>query len=944
MSATIDLARWRNTSVSSADGICSAFMVIERVFLGHERPALLSAADLLLTRHAAGSLADLRKVLVVVPGSRAGRRLLEVLVEVARTRELCLTPPTIVTVGTLPEHLYRPKRPFASELVQRLVWAETLSNAAPELLARVIPRPPSQDDRTRWLAYGDLLRRQHVELAADGLDFEDVVERGATLEGFTEQPRWRALQQLQQNYLDRLDALELWDIQTARLKAVEFQECRTDREIVLVGAVDLNVTLRQMLDQVADRVTALIFAPTDWDSRFDQQGCLIPSAWEQIELPIATAQVEVVEGPADQAEEVVRQLSSLAGRYRADEIVIGVPDEKLIPDLERRLALDGVTARWGPGESFGGTSPIRLLDAVASFLEHERYAEFAALVRHPDVGQWLARAHVASDWLERLDEYQNRHLPFRLSDELLGSSRNQDSWRQVGEAVRRLLGDLTHSAQSLNAWANPVWRLLTNVYGQRTLHSEVPADRVIYGVCERVREALVEQSRIPVAVMPQVSASQAIRWLLDEVRSATIPATMTTDSVEMLGWLELPLDDAPVLLVTSFNEGFVPESLNSDLFMPNALRQRLGLLDNARRYARDAYAVSVLVAARNFVQWIVGRRNHDGDPLAPSRLLFACDAETTAQRAQQFFQPREDRGRFRQDAARPSDPRRLEIPRPKPLATPITRLRVTAFCDYITCPYRFYLRHVERLEAVSDSLDELDGRGFGSLAHEVLRRFGSGPRRDSTDANAVRAALEQELDHCAADAFGRNPLPAVLVQVEQLRWRLRAFAEKQAAWSDQGWRIEFVETSAVGELGAQFDVDGEPFWLTGRIDRIDVHRTTGERVIFDYKTSDAGQSPKQTHQCRDGWIDLQLPLYRHLAVALGIVGPVKLGYIVLPKDTKATGFVIADWNSEELAVADEYAREVVRNIRCQRFFPPADPPPGFADEFGPICQDGVLDR
>jgi hypothetical protein len=69
-----------------------------------------------------------------------------------------------------------------------------------------------------------------------------------------------------------------------------------------------------------------------------------------------------------------------------------------------------------------------------------------------------------------------------------------------------------------------------------------------------------------------------------------------------------------------------------------------------------------------------------------------------------------------------------------------------------------------------------------------------------------------------------------------------------------------------------------------------------------------------------------------------------LGYILLPKDIAATGFVLADWNDEQLAAADEFARQVVRNIRLQKFFPPADPPPQFGAEFGPICQDGVLDR
>ena len=47
---------------------------------------------------------------------------------------------------------------------------------------------------------------------------------------------------------------------------------------------------------------------------------------------------------------------------------------------------------------------------------------------------------------------------------------------------------------------------------------------------------------------------------------------------------------------------------------------------------------------------------------------------------------------------------------------------------------------------------------------------------------------------------------------------------------------------------------------------------------------------------------------------------------------------------EELAQADETAREVIRKIRQQIFWPPADPPPAFSDELAPICQDHRLGK
>src|SRR5690606_2298173 len=104
------------------------------------------------------------------------------------------------------------------------------------------------------------------------------------------------------------------------------------------------------------------------------------------------------------------------------------------------------------------------------------------------------------------------------------------------------------------------------------------------------------------------------------------------DMVELLGWLDLPLDLAPAAVLTSLNEGVIPTSVNADLFLPNNLRRRLQLVDNQRRYARDAYALQALTASRPHVTLIVARRDPAGDPLMPSRLIFATDPETIARR------------------------------------------------------------------------------------------------------------------------------------------------------------------------------------------------------------------------------------------------------------------------------------------------------------------------
>ncbi|MCO6453748.1 MAG: PD-(D/E)XK nuclease family protein [Pirellulaceae bacterium] len=942
---------------------------MQQVFLGLDGPVLPRVADYLF-RQAARGPADLSDLLVVVPGRGAQRRLLELLVERSEGVEGRFHPPLVCTPGRLPEELYEPRRPFADDLVQRLVWVRALREVGGRWLEPLVPALPEASDMARWLELADMLRRLHTELAADGLDFQKVGERGAAISGFNESARWEALARVQEIYLAQLDALGLWDLQTARLKAIEYGECRTQRRVVLAGTVDMNLALRQMVDRVADRVTALVFAPEAWRERFDQHGCLRPAAWREVTLELPETCVSVVDRPADQAQEVARQVALLEGRYRADELTIGVPNEGLVPDVCRVLRQVGVPARWGPGSPILQTGPCRLLAAVADVLRGERASDVAALVRHPDIARWLQRQGVRGDWLTELDGYYQQYLPARLTGEWAGQDSDWPALKQAWKLLAGLLEPLrsgpggppaqpqpaqpqpaqsqpaqSQPARPLSAWSGPLLELLREIYGGRTCHLDDAVDRGVLRACQALVEALRSQEELPAELALELPVEQAVQLTLERISGQRVPPPDDPDAVEVLGWLELPWDDTPVLIVTGMNEGVVPEAVNADLFLPNALRAGLQLEDNDRRYARDAYSLSVLLATRREIRLIVGRRTAEGDPLLPSRLLLAAAGETVARRVRQYLRPNGAPPPPVPDGWR--ETHRLAdfpVPRPEPLPDPLTRLSVTDFRSYLACPYRFYLQRVLRLEPLRDDAEELDGGAFGTLLHEVLKQFGQGPKRDELSADAIRAELDELLDRYVPQFFVGPVRTTVLVQIEQLRLRLHAFAERQAAWAGSGWRIEHTEVPQPGGPGGELLVDGQPLELRGRIDRIDVHRETGERVILDYKSSDSGLQPDQTHRRGGQWVDLQLPLYRHLARGLELAGQPRLGYVLLPKDPAGGGFFLAEWTAEELQEADEVAWQVVRAVRQQRFWPPVLPPPDFSESVAPICQDGVFDN
>jgi ATP-dependent helicase/nuclease subunit B len=86
-----------------------------------------------------------------------------------------------------------------------------------------------------------------------------------------------------------------------------------------------------MLNQVIDRVTALISAPPALTDRFDAYGCIVAPAWQEGQIDLEAVDIAMVDSPSDQADAVVRTLACFNGAFAADDITIGVPDVRIVP-------------------------------------------------------------------------------------------------------------------------------------------------------------------------------------------------------------------------------------------------------------------------------------------------------------------------------------------------------------------------------------------------------------------------------------------------------------------------------------------------------------------------------------------------------------------------------------------------------------------------------------
>jgi len=926
-------------------------MPIDRVFLGWDGPCLHKAARWLLERHATADAWDLGDVVVVTPGSRAGRRLLEVLVETAQRR--VLTPPTILTPGVLPERFYASHARVADDLHARLARLHALRHAEGSLIRGLVHAPPDAEDVTGWWRLADELHTLHDTLAGELITHRDVPKRCGAAMAPSEEERWDVLAALHELYEATLAAQGMIDRHAARAKAVNQNWCATPLHIVLLATTDLNTLTRRMLDQVcvAAKVTALIHAPSEEAEGFDEYGCLSAGYWSARRVALDMQRVHVADRPRDQAHEALRVMEAYGGRFAADQITLGLGDEAIAPTLDRALGLAGVPVRSAVGAEVTQTSPVLFLRAMSDFLRSGRFDDFATLLRHPDVENHLRRVigpkEASGQWLTLMDRYLTDHLQVKPVKQWLGKQATElkkvwDTVVQLSQSSPPMEGGARQpERRPFSHWSPVIAGMLTTLYGDRTLDRHAPGDAPLFYALDAIAAALREQAALEpeVKTTPRVDLPTAIALTFSRLTGVVVPDQRHGAAVEMLGWLELQLDDAPALIVTGVNEGNIPQSVHAHVFLPNHVRSILGMLDNARRYARDAMALQAILASRDSVDLITGRRTADGDPLTPSRLLLACDERELAGRVNTLLHPGVKPEPL---LLTPGGVSRFVVPPPVPPTPPITQLSVTAFRAYLACPYRFYLSHVLKLEPLDDRAVELDALAFGNLAHDVLYAMATQGVASSPDPDVIAKFLAATLHEQTRIRYGAGAPAAVMIQQKLLEERFRAFSEWQAKQVREGWTLLGTERG----MSATLEVDGEPFQIVGRVDRIDRH-ANGAIRIADYKTSDTAKKPKTTHRSQEQWIDLQLPLYLELARGNGLISgsksAVELGYIQLPKKTKGVGFDAAEWTAEELEQALEVACDVIRGVRAGVFWPPTYPPE-FGEVYSGICQDEALDR
>lgn len=907
---------------------------ITRHFWGWDTPVLDKALAFLIKDRPVGPGApDFADCLLIVPTAEAGRRLREGLARGLATTGL-LSP----VVWTAEQALLPPlaRRGVATPLQSQLAWQQALQSLPPARLPALFPQPPETPGWAWQVETSRLLMELQALIGAGGLSFAEI-------EAGHDAARWRDLATLAAAQAAVLADRGLEDAQAAKRRIATAPVLPEGvARVVILAAPDLPPLFDTWATACAERgvsVEVAVHAPADRAESFDALGRPKVDAWGEdapVVLPFDDTALRLCHDATAQANQAMTELRALAPDGR---VAVGVADPEVGAVLTEKLALEGV-AVFEPG----GLAPMQtglwhLLSEWRGLLATGSWRSLARLLRVPEARAALAGTTAGGcDLLMAADAFAAKHLPVTLAHarELLTVAEEPMDPRL---AIALATAETLCAEWRQRPFAEAARNFLLQLYGTREFRPEASEDHLITAPAEAwlacCEEISAEAARFGLNLSPEESLSLS----LEALARTTLAEPRGEVDLVLQGWLELLWEAAPGLVIAGLNEEHVPGILLAHPFLPDSLRQRLGLPCQARRFARDAYLLGALAAPRaahGGLRLLCGQWSERGDALRPSRLLFLCSDDVLPARVAHLFP----------DAVE-SAPTQAEPPRslawklrPRLTLPAVETVSPSRLRSYLECPFRHYLASELRLDATVDpNLREMGALEFGNLAHHALQQLAlASDLRDCTEAVRLADFLVAEALAQAQRIYGCRPAPLVALQLEGLKQRLRHAAQIEAEDRAQGWRIlhaEWVPTTPLDIHGAQVRL---------KIDRIDRHDASGRIRVLDYKTSDKASPPLEAHAPKaprsldesqawrefvapDGtrrlWVDLQLPLY---AAALQTDGlePQEAGYFVLPKSVQDTRVLLwPDFGKAWIEPARECAAEAVRRMREGVFWPPS---------------------
>lgn len=918
-------------------------------FLGWEQSALELVGAKLLAMEKAEPDA-FRRATVVVPTAESGRRLKEWM---AATAAKPLLMPTMALVSQLVQ-VHRAS--VADELETLAAWVEVLTAQDPhEAWPQVFPQPVPAQHMQTW-ALGAAARLLQLQLQMEqyevsvsallgritgGEDLpEDFAERWS-LVADSEKERWLCLEKLFGAVDDTLAAWGMTPGWKARKEEEESPAPTEGAPIIIACLPELSPQVQRYLLRLEkacpSRVRIWVHAPGELREGFDALGCVKPSFWAKRELPDTWGDANITVQPSAQA--MARAAVAAVGKETQENVVLASCDADFTPALVTEFAKYGWRVHIPEGRSYHTTDLAALpaLLETACCAAEMNLAAMEPLLRNVAAQRLAGGAQFDSyRYGLLLDKIINRYLPGNVAEllRLLNPATHlpgmEDDFR-IAEIDKLRKREFAAAAKWMVDFVKTCRRDMYHSLLEmesRLLHAyrRDALEPVARQMAARMRRMAHFLHRRP---LPPNRAWALLRQVLGELRETLQESARERTQLDALGWRELAYAKGKKLILTGLHEGRVPELPAVDPFLPDTLRQLLGMPCARSRELRDAYLLESLLHRRYGeekveVQVVLSRSSADGSgtPVEPSSLLYRCSDSLLVSRVQHLFRelPVEQRAdQYETWSLAPSDaePRRGGMESVRQIAphwknkfsSPEHCFSPSQINAFLACPLRFWMKYalgVSPWEVYNPDKVEMEAAEYGTLMHAVLEALGNKYRTkdDLEPEDDMCAYAERCIRDSCTKMFGDRPVSAMVYrQMRRLSTSLRFFISWHRQQLFDGWECRYCEHEVKRwELPLP---DGSTALISMRADRIDYNPKTDEWRIIDYKTHD--RSPKEDHLERVP--DKKVALFEEL------MGPAGFELLQLESGKKGGGLLPYRWRDVQLPM---YAYWLMKEKKCTR--------------------------
>jgi len=307
--------------------------------------------------------------------------------------------------------------------------------------------------------------------------------------------------------------------------------------------------------------------------------------------------------------------------------------------------------------------------------------------------------------------------------------------------------------------------------------------------------------------------------------------------VSILGQLEARLVEHDVIIAGSVNEGSWPPEASIDPWMSRPMRKKFGLPSLERSIGLSAHDFSQIFCGKKVV--LTRAIRVEGEPTTPSRWLLRLQTVLKASglETQTGFTLHGPLLTYAQAISIPHTTfNPVDIPAPNPPISVRPRsLSVTDIERWINDPYALYAKHILRLKSLKKLDKPFEASDYGSVLHDVLRDF------VDQYADDIPLYADDLLLNMIDEALRKLGVPEETLLV------LAAKHQKMARWfiqQESTLRETYAPAMGLREVTGEHTLANitPPFYLRGRVDRIDIARTGMYAQIIDYKSSEAGYS------------------------------------------------------------------------------------------------------